>query len=99
MIICNKHNSCGPWSRTSYSAIPGFQTAVELPLLSGSLSVPVVVELQGEGDGQLEQGHGPQEFVAVPDCLVVLAHPHHAELGEDSIFAKEHQAHNPGIYT
>ena len=56
------------------------EVPVELPLLPGSLLLPVVVELQTHSDEELQQGQGPQEPVAAPDGAVIALEARHTQL-------------------
>lgn len=53
---------------------------MDLPLLSGSLSLSEAVELQTDSDEQLEEGYGTQQPVAPPDAGVISFWLHHTQL-------------------
>lgn len=56
------------------------EISVELPLLSGSLSLSEVVELQTNSDCKLEEGQGPKEPVAASYRSITVGRTHHTKL-------------------
>lgn len=50
------------------------------PLLSGSLLLPEAVDLQGDGDEQLEERRRSKQPVAVFDGVVASSEPGHVQL-------------------
>lgn len=56
------------------------EISVELPLLSGSLSLSKVVELQTNSECKLEEGQGPKESVTASYCSITAGRTHHTEL-------------------
>lgn len=74
----NQHlawSECRVWTCGPIPEVP-----VELPLLPRSLPLPEIVELQTNGDEQLDEGDDAQQPVAASDGCVVAVRTHHTQL-------------------